>query len=147
LKTNYIIREFKSGDFTKIIPLWLSLDLGNPERGDNQQIIENTINSGGKLFVLELVDDSEIIGASWITNDQRRLYLHHFGIKKEYQGKGYAKLLMDKTMKFAQETGLQIKLEVHKSNLTAVELYKKYNFKYLGDYQVYIVRDYETKSS
>ncbi len=142
LKNNFIIRDYRTGDYEQIIPLWKSLDLGKPERGDNREIIENTIKGGGKLLILEDIETREIIGTSWITNDQRRLYLHHFGIKKELQGKGFAKPLLEESLKFAKKTGLQIKIEVHKTNIPALELYKKCEFKYLGDYEVYIIRDY-----
>jgi ribosomal protein S18 acetylase RimI-like enzyme len=45
-------------------------------------------------------------------------------------------------MQFARESGLQIKLEVHKNNAIARQLYEKYGFKFLGDYDVFIVREY-----
>lgn len=139
-KNNLIIRDYHPEDYEKILPLWESLDLGRPERGDNQIIIRDTLSKGGKLLILEDHSTNELIGTSWITNDQRRLYLHHFGIAIEHQGKGYAHLLMDATMDFARETGLQIKLEVHQSNEKTANLYKKYGFDYLGDYDVYIIR-------
>lgn len=143
LKNNYHIRDYRIEDYFKIIPLWESLDLERPERGDNQEIIENTIKGGGKLIILEDIKTGEIIGTSWITNDQRRLYLHHFGIKTALQGKGLSKPLLEESLKFAKACGLQIKIEVHKTNTVALELYKKYSFKYLGDYEVYIIREFQ----
>ena len=64
-----------------------------------------------------------------------------FGVLTEYQGKGLSKLLLSKSLAFAKEIGLQIKLEVHKNNIIAKKLYKNASFKYLGDYEVYIIRD------
>lgn len=137
------IRDFKTEDYPQIISLWEKTDLGNPQRGDNLEIINKTISIGGKFLVLELLDNKQIIGTSWITNDGRRLYLHHFGIHPEYQGKKYSILLLKASLEYAKILGLQIKLEVHKENLKAINLYKKYSFKYLGDYDVYIIRDLE----
>jgi ribosomal protein S18 acetylase RimI-like enzyme len=37
--------------------------------------------------------------------------------------------------------GSQVKLEVHSTNLKAINLYKKFGFKHLGEYNVYIIRD------
>ena len=37
--------------------------------------------------------------------------------------------------------GAQVKLEVHSTNLKAINLYKKLGFKHLGEYNVYITRD------
>jgi len=139
--SNFIIRDYVPCDYEDVIKLWLDIGLGNSQRGDNAEVIAQTLASGGRLFVLTNKNNNEILGTSWLTNDKRRLYLHHFGIKKEYQGKGLSKQLMEASLKFAVDCGLQIKIEVHKENLVALNLYKKYGFKYLGDYDVYIVRN------
>jgi hypothetical protein len=39
------------------------------------------------------------------------------------------------------ETGMPIKLEVHRENAKAIGLYRRAGFVRLGDYDVYIVRD------
>ena len=141
LKLN--VREYLQEDFNAINQLWKDTDMGGSMRGDNEETIDKTIKAGGKLFVLENTSSHEIIGTSWLSHDQRRIYIHHFGIKPAFQGKGYAHLLMKASMDFAQSTGMQIKLEVHKDNFKAVQLYKKWGFNYLGDYDVYIIRDYK----
>lgn len=135
-------RQYKSSDFIEIMNLWTELELANPQRGDTQQTIENTLKAGGKLFVLCL--NNTIIGTSWITNDARRLYLHHFGIKKQYQGQKLAWYLIKASLQYAKQINMQIKLEVHKNNLIAVELYKKAGFERLGDYDVFIIRNPQT---
>ncbi len=134
------IRSYKSDDYSTIINLWTELGLANPKRGDNSNIIEKTLKSGGKFLILE-TNEGEIIGTSWITNDGRRLYLHHFGIKKEYQGKGLSKILLNASLDFARSLNMQIKLEVHNKNIIAKNLYKKAGFEYLGDYEVWIIRN------
>jgi len=142
MSEEYLIRHYKTSDFTQIANLWRATGLGNAERGDNQKVINETLKRGGIFLVLELTEIKEIIGTSWVTNDGRRLYLHHFGIKPEYQGKELAKILMDATLDFARHKKMQIKLEVHQDNFKALNLYKTYGFNYLGDYQFYIIRDF-----
>jgi len=139
--SNFIIRDYIPGDYEDVIELWIDIGLGNSQRGDNEVVIEQTLASGGRLFILADKNSNEIIGTSWLTNDKRRLYLHHFGIKKKYQGKGLSKQLMETSLKFAIDCGLQVKIEVHKDNLVALNLYKRYGFNYLGDYGVYIIRN------
>lgn len=134
------IRDFKKDDFDQLMQLWEATGLSNPARGDNQMVIERTILAGGKLIILE--HEEKIIGSSWITNDNRRLYLHHFGILPQWQGKGLSKLLLDASLKFARSKKLQLKLEVHRDNNIAIQLYKNQGFRYLGDYDVYIIRSY-----
>ncbi len=138
---NFVVRKFKTGDYNDVLNVWQQTNMGGANRGDNMSVIENTIKNGGVLFVLEETTTQSVVGTSWITNDSRRLYLHHFGILPYYQGKGLSNLLMKESMEFAQNLKLQIKLEVHKDNFKARSLYKKYRFKYLGDYEVFIVRD------
>lgn len=134
------IRRFTELDYEAVLEVWKQTDMGGAHRGDNLVVINDTLRNGGVLFVL--VVDEQIVGTSWITSDSRRLYLHHFGIIPAYQGKGLSNILMETSMQFARESGLQIKLEVHKNNAIARRLYEKHGFKYLGDYDVFIVREY-----
>ncbi|MDD3740029.1 MAG: N-acetyltransferase [Bacteroidales bacterium] len=137
----YKVRKFITADYDAVLNVWKQTDMGGAHRGDDLQVIQNTLKAGGELFVLIDKQTQKIVGTSWITNDSRRLYLHHFGILPEYQSKGLANILMDESMKYARDLKLQIKLEVHKNNEIARNLYIKYGFKYLGDYEVFIVRD------
>ena len=139
----YIVRDYKKEDYNSIEKVWKATGMGGAFRGDTQKVIENTILNGAKLFVLENINTNEIIGTSWLTSDFRRIYLHHFGIKPEFQGKGLSHLLVKKSIQYAKQQGLQIKLEVHKDNVKAINLYKKYGFNYLGDYDVYIIRNFD----
>lgn len=139
--TNYIIRDYKNDDFDKLNELWQETGLGGAQRGDNAQIIENSIKLGGKLIILETQNTNEIIGSSWMTFDGRRIHLHHIGVKPSFQNQGLGKILTKESLKFAKEKRFQIKLEVHQNNKKAIEMYKKLGFSFLGDYDVYIVRD------
>lgn len=146
IEQKYIIEEYSKGDFEEIIKLWENLGLGNKLRGDDEKTILTTLKTGGKFFELKLKENKKIIGTSWITNDGRRLHLHHFGIIEKFQGKGLSHILLEKTLNFAKEKNMQIKLEVHKTNTKAISLYEKHGFKYLGDYLVYIIRELRVKS-
>lgn len=137
----FFIREFTQSDYPEIIHLWESLDLGSAYRGDDIQVISRTIKMGGQLLLLIDKNNDSIAGTSWLTVDGRRTYLHHFGIRADYQGKGLSKILLGSSLKLAKTYGMQIKLEVHKDNIKALGLYKKAGFKYLGDYQTFIIRD------
>lgn len=140
---NLHIRNYQTADFEEVEALWLETGMGGRERGDTPEVIEKTLKIGGKLFVLENKSTKEIVGTSWLSHDGRRIYLHHFGIKPELQGKGFSKILLKESLNFAKESGMQIKLEVHQENFAATQLYRKGGFNYLGDYDVYIMRDYE----
>ncbi len=135
------IRDYNNEDFDRLNDLWQETGLNAPHRGDNAKIIEESIKMGGKLILLENTEINEIIGSSWMTFDGRRILLHHIGVKPNYQNRGFGKLLTKESIKFAQERRIGIKLEVHQTNKKAIEIYKKLGFSYLGDYDVYIIRD------
>lgn len=141
--SGYSIRDFQAADMPGMLELWQATDLGNANRGDNLEIIQNTLQNGGRLLLVIQNETNKVIGSSWITNDHRRLYLHHFGILPQYQGKGFGKWLCIESLKWARTVGLQIKLEVHINNQKALALYKSLGFGFLGDYDVYIIRDYK----
>ncbi len=141
----YRIIDFEEHYFERLNRFWNATGLGGSLRGDNAEIIMSTIHSGGHLLLM--IDNSdEIIGSSWITNDKRRTYLHHFGIREDMRRKGLAKILLKRSMEIAKADGYQIKLEVGRENHAAMALYKNYGFKDLGDYEVLIIRDITTIS-
>ncbi len=135
-----IIRDFYEDDYPELIKFWASLNLSRPEREDDLQIIEKTIHLGGKLLIAEL--DRKIIGSAWITNNGRRLYLHHMGVSSEFQTQGVGTAIMHYVNAFASEMKMQIKLEVHKENVAAQKLYRKFGFKALDGYDVLIRREF-----
>lgn len=138
---SFTIREYRDGDFEGIVKFWELTGMGSPERGDSRETVEDTIRMGGCLFVLEEITSGKISGTSWLTFDGRRIMLHHFGILPEFQGNGLSKILLAESLKFVKGKGYQVKLEVHSNNFKAIELYKKFGFRHLGEYNVYIIRD------
>ena len=143
MNQNFIVRDFKPKDFEQVNKVWQHTKMGGAQRGDNLTIVLDTLKNGAKLLVLEDITTNIVIGTSWMTHDFRRIYLHHFGILPDYQGKGLSKLLLKDSLEFAKSKQMQIKLEVHKTSAKAINIYKKAGFSFLGDYDVYIIRDTE----
>lgn len=141
---NYIIKDYSAQDFDGLSKLWEETRLGNTQRGDNADIIQHSIDLGGKMILIENTDTNEIIGSSWMTFDGRRIHLHHIGVLPKYQNMGLGKLLTIESLKFAKKKGYQIKLEVHQTNTKAINIYKKLGFNFLGDYDVYIIRNLDS---
>lgn len=137
----YIIRDYREEDYPRVISIWESTGMSEKERDDDEHVIERSLKMGGKFLVLEKKSIGEIIGTSWMTYNGRRIYLHHFGILPEFQRKGLGYFLGLASMKFVQEKKCQVKLEVLKSNLAAIKLYRKLGFDFLGDCHVLIMRD------
>ncbi|HKL08232.1 MAG TPA: N-acetyltransferase [Bacteroidales bacterium] len=143
---NFVVRDYQNNDYKKLKELWEVTGLGGSHRGDDDTIIAHSLEIGGRLIVIENTETGEIIGSSWMTFDGRRIHLHHIGVKPEFQNQGLGKLLTKESLKHAKNKGYQIKLEVHQTNKKAVEIYKKLGFTFLGDYDIYIVRDLNSLS-
>ncbi|MFC2112627.1 GNAT family N-acetyltransferase [Bacteroidota bacterium] len=142
--TNTLIREYRPEDFPSLLELWQKTDLTQPERGDSEEIIERCSELGGELLVMEDTGSGIIIGSSWMTWDGRRIYLHHFGILPEFQGMGLGTELAEKSLEWIRQKGQQVKLEVHKENHAAKHLYEKLGFFAFRDYDIYMIREFET---
>jgi len=138
---NFIIRPFRRGEFEEVSGLWDVTGMGSSKRGDDETIILSSIEMGGNLLIMEEKNSGKIVGTSWMTFDGRRIHLHHFGILPAYQERGLADILLSECLRFVKEKGYQVKLEVNTSNYKAINLYKKHGFEYLGDFDVYIIRD------
>ena len=139
------VRHYSKGDFSGIMELWTATGLSRPERGDDEDTVERSIALGGAMLVMcDGNTGGKIIGTSWMTFDGRRIHMHHFGITPDYQGRGLSGMLLKESLKFVRGKGFQVKLEVHRTNKTAVQLYKRAGFEYLGDYDVYIIRDIQS---
>lgn len=139
MSTNIKIRDYRKDDYNDVIELWQLTGMAGDERKDDASVIERTIRNGGKLLILEKT--GTLIGTSWLTHDNRRTFLHHFGIHPKFQGKGYANALMDASMEYIEELGMQVKLEVHKENFKALNLYRKYKFIDFDKYELMMKRD------
>lgn len=137
-KNTISFRNYMPEDFNEVMNLWKLTGMGGPERNDDNTVIMRTIKAGGRLVIME--KSEKIIGTFWLTHDNRRTFLHHFGIHPDFQGQGLAKILMDECLKHIKEIGYQVKLEVHKQNKKAINLYRKYTFIDFSDYELMMLR-------
>ncbi len=137
----FFVRDYWAADYPHVADIWERTGISTPGRGDTAEVIENTLRRNGRLLVLVDKASDLVVGTAWLTNDGRRLHLHHFAIDPKFQGGGFSKPLLREALKIAKEIGLQVKLEVHRDNDRAIHFYEKAGFKRLGDYDVMIIRD------
>ncbi|MGM0551510.1 MAG: GNAT family N-acetyltransferase [Bacteroidota bacterium] len=144
MSKTYAIREFETKDYGALMYVWEETGIGSKARGDDLGIIEQTLRLGGKLWVAELPDSDKVVGTAWLTYDGRRLHLHHIGVLPEYRRRGIGSDLTKKAISYAKKQQMQIKLEVHASNKDAIAIYERLGFNRLGDYDIYIIRSFES---
>ncbi|MFA6725527.1 MAG: GNAT family N-acetyltransferase [Candidatus Cloacimonadaceae bacterium] len=118
--------------------IWDKTGISNPERADSFHTIQRTLEYGGILLLAYV--DAILAGTIWLTNDYRRLYIHHMAVLPEFQNQGIGRYLLQKAIEIADNQGLQAKLEVHSDNATALNLYRSMGFIELDGYLVMIRR-------
>lgn len=136
-----LIRDYQTKDYPEIEKLWKLTGIYTFERGDGAEIIERCNKAGGKFLVIEDGKTGMITGTSWLSCDGRRVFLHHFSIHPDFQGKGYGRSLALKSIDFARSINLPLKLEVHRENTNAVNLYKSLGFESFDGYEVWMLRN------
>ena len=142
MKSRYQIRDYRETDYSSIEKLWKETGLAQPERKDNAEVIRQCNALGGRLLVMEDRETGLIIGSSWMTWDGRRVYLHHFGILPTLQHRGFGTELAQASLDWIRSTGRQVKIEVHKDNKAARQLYRKLGFFVFNDYDICMIREF-----
>ncbi|HPW24187.1 MAG TPA: GNAT family N-acetyltransferase [Candidatus Syntrophosphaera thermopropionivorans] len=125
--------------YSEIISIWDKTGISNPERADSFDSIQRTLEHGGILLLAYM--EAILVGTIWLTNDYRRLYLHHMAVLPEFQKQGIGRSLLQEAIQIADKQGLQAKLEVHSDNAAALNLYRSMGFKVLDGYLVMIRRN------
>jgi ribosomal protein S18 acetylase RimI-like enzyme len=125
--------------YAEIISIWDKTGISNPERADSFDSIQRTLEHGGILLLAYM--DAILVGTIWLTNDYRRLYIHHMAVLPEFQKQGIGRSLLQEAIQIADKQGLQAKLEVHSDNAAALNLYRSMGFKVLDGYLVMIRRN------
>ncbi len=135
-----LIRKYKPDDFPQVESLWKKTGIYTPERRDSPESILQCNTRGGRFLIMEEESSNRIIGTSWLTWDGRRVLLHHFAILPSMQGQGYGRILALESLAFAREKKAPMKLEVHRANVPAVQLYTSLGFEVFTDYNVYMIQ-------
>ena len=125
--------------YAEIVSIWDKTGISNPERADSFDSIQRTLEHGGILLLAYM--DAILVGTIWLTNDYRRLYIHHMAVLPEFQKQGIGRSLLQEAIQIADKQGLQAKLEVHSDNAAALNLYRSMGFKVLDGYLVMIRRN------
>ena len=97
------------------------------KKGDYFLIAEKNNSLVGFLVITKILDQAEIL---------------KIGVKKEFQGKGIGKELLQKALAQLKKEGIrEIFLEVRESNKIAQKLYEKLGFKVIGKRKEYYSKE------
>lgn len=127
-------------EFIQLNEAWISkyfqIEQSDIELANNPSII---IDNGG--YILSLVANNKVVGVCALFNDGQGVYeLARMAVAENHQGKGYAKALINKSIKKAKELQANKLYLISNTKLKpAIALYKKYGFKTVrtGQHPVY----------
>jgi|LGOV01.1.fsa_nt_gb ribosomal-protein-alanine N-acetyltransferase len=93
---------------------------------------------GENALLYILMENNVVVGYISLFKIFDELHVNNIAVDPSFQGKGYASMIMEKTIEIARNLSIAfITLEARKSNTPAVELYKKYGFETLGSRKNY----------
>lgn len=96
-------------------------------------VIEDGKTLVGCVVISSLMDD-EYAPVSWLTDSDNNIYIHRLAVHPKYQGKGYAKKLMDFAEHFAKENNYtSIRLDTFSQNKRNQKFYELRGYKRLGN--------------
>lgn len=113
------------------------LEIENYPNPYTLKTLEDIVNN--KNFTCnKLVKNKAIIGYFFVLLTIDKLEIIKITVSKAYQGNGYGNLLLTSIIAVAKNNHCdEILLEVNESNIKAVKLYQKYDFKFLSKLEEY----------
>jgi ribosomal protein S18 acetylase RimI-like enzyme len=99
-----------------------------------------------ELFVLEVNEkiigtvvistlmDEEYVPINWLTQNSNNVYIHRLSVDPKFQGKGYARKLMDFAENYAQNKDfISVRLDTFSQNKRNQKFYEARGYQRLGD--------------
>ena len=97
------------------------------ELGQIWKLEMNTVIVG--MIVLTEIEDSEYKNVNWLTKSLNNLYVHRLAVWPNYQGKGFARKLMDFAEEYAKENNYKsVRLDTFSQNKSNQKFYETRNY-------------------
>jgi len=132
--TRACAQQMKSQNIYQWNENYPSLDAFNKDLKSNELfvIISEEIIVGCITITPKI--DKEYLPIKWLTPNNSNLYIHRLAILPDYQGKGFAQLLMDFAENFALENNYSsIRLDTFSQNIRNQKIYEKRGYEKLGE--------------
>lgn len=93
----------------------------------------DAITGGNSYFVAAKTPENLIAGYGGMYFAAGEGYIYNIAVKKEFRGQKIGQAIIQKLIDYSLEKNLEfLSLEVRESNIPAINLYKKMNFKIMG---------------
>ncbi|MFP4462124.1 MAG: GNAT family N-acetyltransferase [Thermotogota bacterium] len=126
------IKKLQISDYPSLIEIWkeAGFKIGKSEE---KHEVEKFLQTNPKTS-LGVYNNDTLIGCILGGYDGRRGLIHHFALRKDYQGKGYGKALLDQLMAIFKEKGVvKVSFWVKKDNTRVIPFYERHGFELRDD--------------
>ena len=125
--------RINSVSLNTLINFYNENDIFNPPLSSQVTSIEEYIMKlKNNAVIFEAWGNTELLGlvAAYLNNYETQIgFITSVIVSQKYQKQGIAKRLLKKAVEFARNEGFKkIYLKVHRENIDAISLYKKFNF-------------------
>ena len=106
--TQIIIRDFKIGDYDRLIELWCNSKLPHKPAGrDSKKNIAREIERGNSVFLIA-EKDGILVGSAFGTHDGRKGWINRVAVATHYQRQGIAERLVNEIEHRLDGLGIRI---------------------------------------
>ena len=127
-----LIQPFTMADYTEVYRLWDGLDgIGLSAADEPERIAAYLEKNPGLSFICRV--DSAVVGGVLCGHDGRRGYIHHLAVRKDMQGRGIGRRLLDECITGLKKEGIdKAHVLVFKENTEGHRFWEKVDW-YLRD--------------
>jgi len=121
------IKSLQSSDYPALIEIWkeAGFKIGKSEEKEEvEKFLQTNPNTSLGIYI-----NDTLIGCILGGYDGRRGLIHHFAVRKELQGKGFGKALLNQLMAIFKENGVvKVSFWVKKDNTQVIPFYERNGF-------------------
>ena len=125
---NFEILRYSSEYQDAVVDLWRKCNLVVPQNDPVEDIQRKLVFQPDLFFVALL--DGKVVGSIMVGYEGHRGWMNYLAVLPEHQRRGYGRKLVEKAVEELKKLGcLKVNLQVRRSNVSVVELYKHLGFK------------------
>src|SRR5512136_2229827 len=125
---SFEIAWYRSEFQVAVVDLWRKCGLVVPQN-DPVVDIRKKVDYQPELFFVALLD-GHVVGSVMAGYEGHRGWLNYVAVLREYQGQGYGRKLVEKSVAELKKLGcLKVNLEVRKSNSSVIDFYMHLGFR------------------
>ena len=130
---NITVAEFTIDAYEQVYGLWENCDGIGLSSADSQPSIQRYLERNPGLSLLAY-DGQTVVGTILCGHDGRRGYIHHLAVQAEYRRQGIGRLLVDKSLKALEASGIKkCHLFIFHDNTSGIQFWESIGWTYRQD--------------